>query len=204
MESRDPRVDAYIAKAAPFARPILERLREIVHAGCPGVEETMKWSVPHFTYRGLLCSMAAFKQHCAFGFWKGAHVLGPGGRSLEQAWGQFGRITSPADLPSKKLLVGYVRKAAALNEAGVKRVAGKAPPRPKAPPRAPADLVAALRGNRKAAATYAAFSPSNKRDYVEWITEAKGAATRRRRLETAVQWMAEGKPRNWKYSRKRA
>jgi uncharacterized protein YdeI (YjbR/CyaY-like superfamily) len=198
MGIRDERVDAYIAKSAGFARPILEHLREVVHAACPEAEESMKWSFPHFSYRGMLCSMAAFKEHCAFGFWKGSLVLGEDNSSNEPAMGQFGRLKTLEDLPSREILGDLVRKAMELNEAGV-----KAPTRSK--PRAdreilvPDDLKGALQGNPAARATFEGFSPSNKREYVEWITEAKTSATRNRRLETAVEWMAEGKPRNWKY-----
>jgi uncharacterized protein YdeI (YjbR/CyaY-like superfamily) len=196
--TRDKRIDAYIADAAPFARPILNHLRTVVHAGCPEVEETMKWSFPHFQYKGLLCSMAAFKQHCAFGFWKGS-LLKLDTTKARDAMGQFGRITSRDDLPDDTTLVALVRQAAALNEDGV-----KAPKRKKSaspPTQPPADLLAALKRNRKALTTFETFSPSHRREYIEWITEAKMEKTRQHRIETAVEWMAEGKGRNWKYSR---
>jgi uncharacterized protein YdeI (YjbR/CyaY-like superfamily) len=198
MGTRDARVDAYIAKSAEFARPILTHLREVVHAACPGVEETMKWSFPHFMYKGMLCSMASFKGHCAFGFWKGALIVGDGDGGAEKAMGQFGRITSLSDLPSKKVLGGYIKEAMKLNEAGVKAPARS---KPKATKElvVPDDLAVALRGNQPARAAFEAFSPSHKREYVAWITEAKTEATRARRLSTAIEWMAEGKPRNWKY-----
>jgi uncharacterized protein YdeI (YjbR/CyaY-like superfamily) len=196
MGKPDPRVDAYIAKAAPFAQPILKHLREIVHGACPDVEETIKWSMPFFDYRGSLCHFAAFKQHCAFGFWKGKLLFG-GDPLSEDAMGQFGRITSLGDLPPKKVLTAYVKQAAKLNEAGAKVAKPKAAPR--AAPKAPDDLLAALKKNRKALATYEAFSASSKREYVEWITEAKREETRAKRLADAVAWMAEGKQRNWKY-----
>jgi len=196
MGNHDPRVDAYIAKATPFAQPILKHLREIVHGACPDVEETIKWSMPFFDYRGSLCHFAAFKQHCAFGFWKGKLLFG-GDPLSEDAMGQFGRITSIKDLPPKKVLAEYVKAAAKLNESGVK--VAKAKTAPRAAPKAPDDLVAALKKNKKALATYEAFSPSCKREYVDWITEAKREATRAKRLADAVAWMAEGKQRNWKY-----
>src|SRR5438477_8689176 len=122
MSSRDPRIDAYIAKSAPFARPILTYIRKAVHAGCPDVEETMKWSFPHFMYKGMLCSMASFKAHCAFGFWKGALVLGQGGDGAanEDAMGQFGRLTAKSDLPSDKELTRLIQRAVELNDEGVK------------------------------------------------------------------------------------
>jgi len=201
MGRKDPRVDAYIAQSAQFARPVLTDLRNVVHAGCPKVEETFKWSFPHFVHHGILCSMASFKGHCAFGFWKGG-LLGIGtGAKGEEAMGQFGRITSLADLPSERRLIGLVKKAAALNEQGVRKP-GPAKPRVARALKVPADLAAALRKSTKAQETFDAFSPSNKRDYVEWIAEARGAATRARRLATAIEWMAEGKVRNWKYVRK--
>jgi uncharacterized protein YdeI (YjbR/CyaY-like superfamily) len=199
MATRDPRVDAYIAKSADFARPILEHIRAVVHAACPDVEETMKWGFPHFQYKGLLCSMAAFKEHCAFGFWKGSLVLGKGDGEADNAMGHFGRITKVSDLPSKRVLTGYIKKAMELNEAGVKSPTRSKPKAPKSAPVAPDDLAAALEKNPAARSTFEGFSPSHKREYIEWITEAKTPATRARRLETAVQWMAEGKPRNWKY-----
>lgn len=197
MAARDPRVDAYIAKSADFARPILAHLREVVHAACPDAEETMKWSFPHFQYRGLLCSMAAFKEHCAFGFWKSSLVLGEEGE--DGAMGQFGRITKLSDLPAKKVLSGYIKKAMELNEAGVKSPTRSKPKAPQPEPAVPDDLAAALKANPAARAAFDQFSPSHRREYIEWITEAKTSATRTRRIETAIQWMDEGKPRNWKY-----
>ena len=195
MGIRDPRIDAYIDKSAEFARPILTHLRALVHEACPQVEETLKWSMPTFMHHGILCGVGAFKQHCTFGFWKHQLVIGAG--RYDDAMGQFGCIRSVADLPPKTVLIGYVRKAAELNESGIKVARKPAPPKPA--PRTPADLAAALKKNRKAATTYAAFSPSAKREYVDWISEAKTDATRQRRLATAVEWMAEGKQRNWKY-----
>jgi uncharacterized protein YdeI (YjbR/CyaY-like superfamily) len=198
MGKRDPRVDAYIQKAAPFAQPILREFRDIVHGACPGVEETMKWSFPHFDYKGVMCSMAAFKAHAAFGFWKGSLVTG--GPRQEDAMGHFGRIAKRSDLPSKAVLAGYVKKAAALNDAGVK--VARAPRSAPKPVKVPADLTAALAGNKKARAGFDALSPSHRREYIEWITEAKAEATRARRLAQAVEWMAEGKSRNWKYEKR--
>lgn len=199
MGTRDPRVDAYIARAAEFAKPILVYLREIVHDACPTCEETMKWNSPHFMYKGMLCAMSAFKAHCAFGFWKGSLVV-ENGRSLE-AMGNFGRITRVADLPPKRVIARYVKEAMRLNDEGVTSPARRRPTRPKkAIPMQP-DLAAALRRNRKAAATFEAFSPSHRREYLEWITEARTAETRRRRIAQAVEWMADGKARNWKYQR---
>jgi uncharacterized protein YdeI (YjbR/CyaY-like superfamily) len=201
MPTRDPRVDAYIAKSAEFARPILKHIRKLVHVGCPDVMETMKWSFPHFDYKGMLCSMAAFKQHCTFGFWKGALIFDQGkglAGKTEEAMGQFGRITALSDLPSDEALLGYVQKAVQLNDDGVKLPA-RSKPSTKKPLVVPVDLAAALKKNPEAQATFGDFSPSHRKEYVEWITEAKHEETRARRLATAIEWMAKGKPRNWKY-----
>lgn len=199
MGTRDPRFDAYIQNARPFARPILSHLREVVHRACPDVVEEMKWSAPHFTWRGMLANMAAFKQHCAFGFWKGALVTGDDDRARE-AMGSFGRITSLDDLPPDDVVMGYVQRAMALNESGT-----RAPARPVKHPRpdlvVPDDLAAAFASSDAARAAFDGFSNSQRREYVEWITEAKTEATRARRLEQAVEWMAEGKTRHWKYAR---
>jgi hypothetical protein len=200
MGSKDPRVDAYIARSAPFARPILAHIRRVVHAGCPAVEETMKWSFPHFMYKGILCSMASFKEHCAFGFWKGSLLEQPGGSRRTAAMGQFGRITAVADLPDVTALTVLVREAAALNDRGVKVArASRTPAKPA--PRPPADVMKAIKANKPALAAWEKFSPSHRREYLEWITEAKTDATRQRRLRSALEWMAEGKSRNWKYAR---
>lgn len=207
MSARDPRVDAYIAKAAPFARPILEHLRAVVHETCPDVQEAMKWSFPNFLYNGMFCSMAAFRRHCAFNFWKGDLLFGPRKGGAGQGMGHLGRITSLADLPPKKVLAAYVRRAMRLNDEGAKprwleaRNAKRAAKTRKAVRRVvvPADLAAALRKHAKARAAFAAFPPSHRREYVEWITGAKREETRARRLATAVAWIAEGKPQNWRY-----
>ncbi len=195
MGTRDPRIDAYIAKSAGFARPILKHIREVVHTGCPDVEETMKWSMPHFMYQGMLCGMAAHKHHCSFGFWKGSLIFD----ESKPGMGHLGAITSLDDLPPKKELIGYVKKAAKLNEEGVsvKRV----PKAPKKPLPVPDDLAAALKRSKAARTHFEAFSPSQRREYIEWITEAKTDATREKRLVTAVEWMEEGKQRNWKYQK---
>lgn len=201
MGKRDRRIDAYIDQSADFAKPILHHLREAVHEACPDVEETIKWSAPFFDHHGAMCNMAAFKQHCAFGFWKASLVLEDLSRSGDSA-GHLGRITSLKDLPPKKKLLELIRKAAQLNESGVKL--------PKRVPKSgretelpvPDDLLAALQTNRSAATTFESFPPSHRREYVQWITEAKGEATRKRRLEQAIAWMAEGKSRNWKYAKK--
>ena len=200
MTTIDPRVDAYIAKSADFAQPILEHLRAVVHAACPEVEETMKWSFPHFMYKGMMCSMASFKAHCALNFWKAELLMAE--EANREAMGQFGRITSVKDLPSKKILTAYVKQAMKLNDEGVPSPA-RAKPKA-AEPRAleiPDYLVAALKKTAAAQKHFDAFTPGKKREYVEWLTEAKTEATRLRRLEQAIEWIAEGKARNWKYEK---
>ena len=198
MATKDPRIDAYIAKSAEFAKPILKHLRKVVHAGCPDVVETMKWSMPHFDHKGVMCGIAAFKQHCAFGFWKADLILEPGQTAEKSGMGSFGCIKSLADLPSEKTLVGYVKKAAALNEAGIK-APGRTQPKKRAPIPVPHYFAAALKKNAKAGKTFETLSPSHRREYLEWITEAKREETRKARMATSVKWLAEGKSRHWKY-----
>ena len=198
MATKDPRIDAYIARSADFAKPILQHLRKVVHAGCPDVVETIKWSMPHFDHKGVMCGMAAFKEHCAFGFWKADLILEPGETSERSGMGSFGGIRSLADLPNEKKLIGYVRKAAALNEAGVK-APGRTQPKKRKPLAMPEDLTAALKKNASARKTFEGFSPSHRREYIEWITQAKREETRKERLAKTMKWLAEGKARNWKY-----
>jgi uncharacterized protein YdeI (YjbR/CyaY-like superfamily) len=201
MATIDPRVDNYIAKAPDFAKPILKHLRQLIHEACPAAEETLKWSMPSFMHKGILCGFAAFNNHCTFGFWKGDLMFAGNAeakRLADQAMGHFGRITSLADLPKDAVLMGYIQEAVRLNEAGIKK---PAPPRPKAKKKVvvPEGLLAALKKNKKALTTFENFSPSHKREYVEWITEAKRDETRQQRLRKTIAWLAEGKPRNWKY-----
>ncbi len=204
-QTASPKVDAYCAKVQPFAQPILAHLRELVHKACPEVEETIKWSRPFFEYRGaILCNMSAFKEHCSFGFWGeeiGA-VLREAGVLKEGGMGSLGRITSVADLPSDKQMLGWIRQAAAFVNSGqyTSPIAARHKVvKPKPSLHTPAEFKTALQGNKKAAAVFAAFSPSSKREYVEWIAEAKRQETRDKRIATAVEWIAEGKQRNWKY-----
>ena len=199
MPKTDPRVDAYIANAAEFAQPILRHLRQVVHATCPEVEETIKWRMPTFMYHGMLCGIAAFKRHCALGFWKGELIVPTGKLDNEQAMGQFGRITKLSELPAKKELVGYIRQAMKLNKDGVRIPSQAKRDKPRPAPATPADLAAALNKNSRAKATFDAFSPSCKREYVEWIVDARREGTRGKRVAQAVEWMAEGRKRNWKY-----
>jgi uncharacterized protein YdeI (YjbR/CyaY-like superfamily) len=192
-------VDAYIAKSPDWAQPILARIREIVHETCPEVEEAMKWSSPTFVHHGIMCGMVAFKEHAAFHFWKGELVTGTplGGNGMGAA-AQFGRLSSVKDLPPKKELVAHIKKAMKLNEEGVKVER----PKKKRPELAMPDyFMAAIKRNKQALAAYEAFSPSHRREYIEWITDAKTDATRDKRVAQAVAWMAEGKGRNWKYQR---
>jgi len=197
MATRDPRIDTYIKKAPEFARPILVHIRTIVHAACPEVEENMKWNAPSFEYQGMLCGMAAFKSHCALGFWNHKMVVeGASGKDRE-AMGSFGRLTELSDLPAKSVLTRYIKKAMKLNEAGVKVLRVKT--RPKKPVPIHPDFKSALAGHARARKSFEGFSPSARRDYVEWIAEAKAESTRERRIAQAIEWLSEGKQRNWKY-----
>ncbi|MFI5228014.1 MAG: YdeI family protein [Gemmatimonadales bacterium] len=198
MATTDKRVDAYIAKAPEYARPILTHIRAVVHESCPECEETLKWRAPTFMHHGIICMMAAFKAHVTFGFWKGSLITDGKGKPIDLGMGKdLGKLTSVSELPSKRALTGYVKQAMKLNEEGVK-LHGR-PGRQKPPLTVPGDLAAALRKNKKAKATFDGFSPSAKREYVEWLAAAKAEDTRARRLAQAVQWMSEGKQRNWKY-----
>ncbi|HRP07426.1 MAG TPA: YdeI/OmpD-associated family protein [Gemmatimonadales bacterium] len=200
MGTRDARIDAYIEKSAEFARPILRHIRETVHAASPDIDETIKWGFPHFTHQGIVCSMAAFKEHCAFGFWKGP-LLVKEGHASEEAMGQFGRIRTLRDLPPKKVIIGYVREAIRLNQEGVK-VPALATRKRKEEIEAPPEFTRALRKQPGAVKAFEKMPPSHRREYIEWITEAKRAETRDRRIATAVEWISEGKSRNWKYEKR--
>lgn len=208
MGTKDPRVDAYIDKAADFARPVLKKFRTLVHKGCPDVEETIKWGMPSFDYKGPLASMAAFKQHCAVGFWKAALLAdgktGTSGDTTKMSWGAPGRDPIPAkiaskdDLPSDAAILAIIRKAKKLNDDGVKVPKSKSA---KSPLPMPKDFEGALKRTKGAKANFDAFPPSHKREYIEWITDAKRDATREKRIATAVEWIADGKSRNWKYQK---
>ena len=199
MGTKDPRVDAYIARAPEFARPILVHLRKVVHGACPDVDETIKWGHPSFVHDGLLCGMAAFQKYCALSFWKGALILDGSGHRADEAWGHLGRVTTLADLPPARVLAGYVRQAVALNEQGVSVPRSRPRPKPGIP--VPAELAAALRKHASARSTFESLSPSHRREYLEWITEAKRADTRARRIATTIEWLTAGRTRNWKYER---
>ena len=205
MTTTDPRIDAYIQGSDDFARPILEHLRKLIHKACPDVVETIKWSRPFFEYEGgMLCHISAFKQHCAVGFWNAPLLKDPAGVlhiKDKNAMGHFDRITSLKDLPADKILIALIREAAALNEQGVKKPAPVKKPLKAALPVPPA-LTSALKKNKKAADVFAGFPPSHRREYIEWITEAKTDETRDRRIATTLEWLTEGKSRNWKYEKK--
>ncbi len=202
MAKKDPRVDAYIAASPEFAKPILRHLRKVVRAACPEVHETIKWGFPNFDYEGIMCSMSAFKQHCAFGFWKGQLIVDRKTRRTlsPEAMGNFGRLRTVKDLPSDRVLIEYVKQAMTLNEDRVPAPHMKNR-KVRKPLPMPPFLRAALARNEKAKAVFEAFPPGHKREYIEWLTEAKTEATREKRLATALEWIADGKGRNWKYVR---
>ncbi len=200
MKNTNSKVDDYIKNAQPFARPILKHIRELMHKGCPELTETIKWGMPHFEYHGVIASMAAFKEHAVFGFWK--QDLIPGMKQYikeKEAMGSWGRITTLQGIPPDKDIIEFVHVAANLNERGI-----KSPKRAPKPVKfdMPSDFMRAIKANKKAFETYEAFSPSNKRDYAEWINDAKTDETRESRMKTAIEWMSEGKPRMWKYMKK--
>lgn len=203
MKSTDfnPLVDAYIAKAAPFAQPVLEHLREMVHKACPQVVEEIKWSMPFFVYKGqILSNIAAFKAHCSFNLWGGevAAAMRKDGVLSSDGLGKLGKLTSVKDLPPNKVMAGYIKQAAAFVDGGGKTMPKK-PKAAKDEAEVPEELVAALKKNKAAGATFKGFTPGCRREYVEWIVEAKRAETKEKRVAQAVEWMAEGKQRNWKY-----
>ncbi len=203
MGKKEKQIDSYISKSAAFARPILVHIRELVHKACPDVEEKMKWSFPHFDYKGeMMCSMAAFKEHAAFGFWKASLMKDPilaATAKSEVAMGHLGRLTSLKNLPSDKKMTAWIKEAMALNDKGIKLA-----PKPSASKalEIPEYFITALAKNKKAQQNFDGFSYSNKKEYVLWVTEAKTTDTRNKRMATTVEWLAEGKMRNWKYAKK--
>jgi uncharacterized protein YdeI (YjbR/CyaY-like superfamily) len=203
MGKRITAIDAYIARQQPFARPVLEYLRDLVHETCPDAVEVIKWGHPNFEYKGPFAGMAAFKAHATFGFWKHSLLVDGKatlGKSDEKAMGSFGRLTSVDDLPGRRTLVALVKRAMKLNDDGIKNPARSGPRKPVVV-KPPAYFMAAVRANRKAVATWEGFAPSHKRDYVDWVTEARTEPTREKRLATTVAWLAQGKKRNWKYAK---
>lgn len=201
MPQFDDRVDAYIAKAAPFAQSILEHIRNLVHQASPLITETIKWGFPHFEYKATICSMASFKAHCAFGFWKSSLMPDPYHLFSEKnsAMGSMGRIESLQDLPENKILIEYILQALKIDESGVKLK--KVAAQPKAPIAMPLEFELALAQNTRAKQQFEGFSASHKREYLEWITEAKTVPTKLKRIETSIEWLNEGKARNWKYQK---
>lgn len=197
----DARVDAYIAKSALFAQPILEHLRKLVHIAAPMVTEGIKWGFPFFDYKGPVCHMSAFKQHAAFGFWKARQLNDPNKLLVQEeaSAGSLGRITSLLDLPSDDILIDFIKQAVHINENDIKPATPKKPAAPKAAIEMPADFGDLLASNPKAQAVYEKFSPSHKREYLEWIVDAKTEATRQKRMQQAIELMVEGKSKNWKY-----
>ncbi|MBK7632608.1 MAG: YdeI/OmpD-associated family protein [Ignavibacteriales bacterium] len=204
MGYKEPKVDLYISKAAEFARPLLIHFRKLVHTGCPDVEEKIKWGFPHFDYKGMMCSMASFKKHCAFSFWKASLIKDKNfvaTAKSKSAMGHYGKITSLKDLPADKKVSAHIKEAMMLNEKGIKLFYKKSPTSKKEID-IPGYFLKQLKKNKKAVKTFEDFSPSHKREYAEWITDAKTEDTKNRRIETAIEWMAEGKSRNWKYMKK--
>jgi len=204
-EPMDQRVDAYIEKAAPFAQPVLQHLRKLMHQACPRVTETMKWGMPFFMQQGIVLGhMAAFKQHCAFGFWgpQMKKVLAKDGRDSSSAMGSLGRITDVKELPPDKMMLSYMRQAAELVESGERKKSIERPAKPaNRKVNVPPELAGALKKNKVAAKAFADFSPSCKREYAEWVAEAKRPETKQNRIAQAVDWIAQGKSRNWKYEK---
>jgi uncharacterized protein YdeI (YjbR/CyaY-like superfamily) len=203
MSETDSRVDAYIEKAAPFAKPVLIKLRKLIFQACPDAVETIKWSFPNYeAYGSVLCNMASFKEHCAFGFWKAPLLKDPEGIlhvKDRNAMGHLDRITSVKDLPADRILVAYIKEAALLNKNKIKVVRPKTAPKKALP--VPEPLAAALKKNKKASAFFEEFSPSARREYIEWIIEAKSEETLNKRLATTLEWLEQGKSRHWKYKK---
>ncbi len=196
----NPAITTYITRAQPFAQPILNHIRALVHMACPKVEEKIKWGMPFFDYKGPMCNLAAFKQHCSFGFWKASLMSDPilvETAKSEVAMGHLGKITSLKDLPSDKKIMTYINEAMLLNEAGKKVVKVKSTK--SITYVVPDYIVIAIKQNKKAFATFEAFAPSHKKEYAQWIDEAKTETTKSKRLLKAIENMEEGKPYNWQY-----
>ncbi len=200
MAQYDERVDNYINKAEPFAQPILNHIRNLVHQVSPLINETIKWGFPHFEYKAAICHMASFKAHCTLGFWKASLMKDPYQifNEKDTAMGSVGRIEKLEDLPSDKILTEYILEALRIDESGVKL---KKVTTPKAEIPIPPYFVEELNQNPKAKQTFENFSPSHKREYLEWITTAKTEATKLKRMVTTIEWLTEGKSLNWKYQR---
>ncbi len=203
MEQYDHRIDAYISKKPAFTQPILQHIRALMHATSPLITETIKWGHPFFEYHGVMANMAAFKEHCAFGFWDSSALIDPHGvidrAGEKESAGNFGRLTKVTDLPGDEILKDFILQAMAINEKGQKPVVKKAAPAPKAPIETPDYFIEALARHPEAAAAFYDFSPSHRKEYLQWITEAKTEATREKRMAQAFEMMSEGKSRHWKY-----
>ena len=198
----DKRIDNYIAKSADFAKPILNHLRKLIHTACPDVEEAIKWGFPHYDYKGIMCSTAAFKSHCAFNFWKASLMKDAKlfTENNKSSMGHYGKISSLKDLPSDKIIIARIKEAMQLNDDGI-----KLPERNKAENKdvvVPDLFEKELKKNKQAATVFNHFSSSQKREYTDWISDAKTEETRNKRIATAVEWISEGKIRNWKYLKK--
>lgn len=204
MGKKDKKVDAYIARSAEFAQPILTHLRALVHQACPEVEEVIKWGFPNFDYKGVLCNMAGFKQHCSFGFWKASLLNDPKGilKAGDQgSMGNFDRITSLKDLPSDKILLGFLKQAVEFNEMGVKREV-KVTPKGSRTIDTPDYFEKVLKKNKTARDVFENFAYSHRKEYIQWFEEAKTEETRNKRMAQAIEWIGDGKGRNWKYEKK--
>lgn len=202
MEQYDPRIDVYIEKSADFAKPVLTHIRKLVHLASPEIRETIKWGFPHFDYKGTVCSMASFKEHCVLGFWKSSLLSDPYNISKKdpaEAMGQFGRMKSIADLPEDHVLISYIIEAIALNEKGI-RLSKKSSE--VVPLETPAYFLEILQNHPAAKVNFEKLSNSHRKEYIVWFEEAKTEATRNKRIATAIEWLTEGKGRNWKYERK--
>lgn len=209
MAKKEKRIDAYIAKSADFAKPILKHFRTLVHKNCPEVEEKIKWGFPHFDYMGgPMCSMAAFKLHCAITFWKAA--LMKNGEELvksaksEVAMGHLGKITSLKDLPPDKKIISYLKEAMRLNEEGIKLSPKKTSAIDKQEHKVPEDFFQLLAKTKGALRHFDAFTPGRKKEYLNWMAGAKTESTRNKRINTAVEWISEGKELHWRYSKAKA
>lgn len=205
MAKKEIKIDAYIAKSADFAKPILLHIRDLVHKACPDVEEKIKWSMPFFDYKGeMLCHMAAFKQHAVLSFWKAALMKDPvllENARAETAMGHLGRLTSLKDLPPDKKITAWIKEAMQLTDKGIK-LPSKPKPLDQKVMEVPGYFAKALAKNKKAKQVFDKFPPSHKKEYLGWITEAKTEETRNRRMTTAIEWISEGKGKNWKYEKK--
>lgn len=205
MGAKDKRIDAYIAKSQDFAKPIMEHIRKLIHKNCPDVTETLKWGMPAFEYKGPFMGFAAFKKHFALFFWKGAIMKDSNvlmGNNTKGSMGNLGKVESIEDLPKDSVLARWIKEAKKLNDDGVKIDKKEKPKHERKEYKMPAYFQKELNRNKKAKLAFEGFPPSHKREYLEWIIEAKTEETRNKRMATAIEWITEGKSRNWKYQKK--